>query len=66
MAKIFEVLGTYKQEDLVFKLCMQKSAYNNGKTSYVEAVEALKTCYKNAVSAKTWSNWDVTKQEIAL
>ena len=44
MAKIFDVLGTYKQEDLVFELRMQKSAYNNGKTSSTEAVEALKTC----------------------
>ena len=66
MAKIFEVLGTYKQEDLVFELRMQKSAYNNGKISSAEAVEALKTCYKNAVAAKTWGNLDVTKQDITL
>jgi hypothetical protein len=66
MAKIFEVLGTYKQEDLVFELRMQKSAYNNGKISSAEAVEALKTCYKNAVAAKTWGNLDVTKKDITL
>ena len=66
MAKIFDVLGTYKQEDLVFELRMQKSAYHNGKASSLEAVEALKTCYKNAVAAKTWGNLDVTKKEITL
>ena len=38
LAKIFAVLGTYKQEDLVLESCMQKSAYNNGKISYAEAV----------------------------
>jgi hypothetical protein len=66
MAKIFDVLGTYKQEDLVFELRMQKSAYNNGKISSAEAVEALKTCYKNVVAAKTWGNLDVTKKDITL
>ena len=66
MAKIFDVLGTYKEEDLVFELHMQKSAYNNGKTSSAEAIEALKTCYKNAVTAKTWGNLDVTKKDITL
>jgi hypothetical protein len=66
MAKIFDVLGTYKQEDLVFELRMQKSAYNNGKTSSAEAVEALRTCYKNTVAAKTWGNIDVTKNNITL
>ena len=45
---------------------MQKSAYNNGKTSSAEAVEALKTCYKNAVAVKTWGNLDVTKKDITL
>jgi hypothetical protein len=66
MNKIFEVLGTYQQEDLIFELRIQKSAYNNGKTSSAEAVEALKTCYKTAVAAKTWGNIDVTKKNITL
>jgi hypothetical protein len=66
MNKIFDVLATYQQEDLVFELRIQRSAYNNGKTSSVEAVEALRTCYKNAVAAKTWGNIDVTKNNITL
>jgi hypothetical protein len=66
MAKIFDVLGTYQQEDLVFELRIQKSAYNNGKTSSAEAVEALKTCHKNAVAAKTWGNIDFTKNNTTL
>jgi hypothetical protein len=66
MAKIFEVLGTYQQEDLVFELRIQKSAYNNGKTTSAEAVEALRTCYKNAVAAKTWGNIDIMKNNITL
>jgi hypothetical protein len=66
MAKIFDVLGTYKQEDLVFELRMQKSAYNNGKISSAEAVEALKTCYKNYVAAKTWGTLVITKNDITL
>jgi hypothetical protein len=45
---------------------MQKSAYNNSKISSAEAVEALKTCYKNAVAAKTWGNLDITKNDITL
>jgi hypothetical protein len=66
MNKIFNVLGTYQQEDLVLELRIQKSAYNNVKTSSAEAVKALKTCYKNAVAAKTWGNIDVTKNNITL
>jgi hypothetical protein len=66
MARIFDVLGTYKQEDLAFELRIQKSAYNNGKTTSANAVEALKTCYKNAVAAKTWGNLDITRNDITL
>jgi hypothetical protein len=46
MAKIFDVLGTYKHEDLVFELRMQKSAYNNGKISSAEAVEVKRPAIK--------------------
>ena len=45
---------------------IQRNAYNNGRTTSAAAVKALKTCYKNAVAAKTWGNLDITRNDITL